>query len=218
MTENTDNKNEKARIFYERYPTTMNKEFEAYLKENFEFILEFEKFLKFTFKEMDESEEHNTFFELFQEKLIKDTKFHIVNYEDFSTMDQSDKIKEIMNDIKAIVENNLTNNKTNTQAVQNLNIIKEFYQDLRGDIENHKNELSELEEQFSVASNDDLRKALMNSKTFLNKVAKAIGKVRKTQLSFTLEDTQLSELIDSIPEEETEDLSTQKILEVEDQC
>jgi len=36
---------------------------------------------------MDEVEEHNTFFELFMEKIIKDLKFHVINFDDFNTVD-----------------------------------------------------------------------------------------------------------------------------------
>ena len=43
--------------------------------------------LKMKFKELDEVEEHNTFFELFMEKLMKDLKFHVINYDDFNTID-----------------------------------------------------------------------------------------------------------------------------------
>jgi len=34
---------------------------------------------------MDETEEHNTFFELYLEKLLEDIKFHIIDHTDFNT-------------------------------------------------------------------------------------------------------------------------------------
>ena len=36
---------------------------------------------------MEDTEEHNTFFELFLEKIIKDLNFHIIEFDDFNTMD-----------------------------------------------------------------------------------------------------------------------------------
>lgn len=45
---------------------------------------------------MDSTEEYNTFFELFLEKIIKDLNFNIVNFEDFNTVDNQNKTKELI--------------------------------------------------------------------------------------------------------------------------
>lgn len=43
---------------------------------------------------------------------------------------------------------------------------------------------------------------------YMEKVVKTITKIRKTQLSFTMEDTQLSEYIDQVAEELVDSLKT----------
>ena len=207
----------KPKIIYEKRKNPFIQEFNSYLKRKFNFILELEKHLKLKFQEMDEAEEHNTFFELFMEKLLSDCEFHIINYQDFTTTEQAEKIKEIMEDIKIIIENNETNNVTNTQAIKNLKIISNFYRDLKITGEDIKNQLSKTEQNFNMTSTPkELEEDFKVVTSYINKVNKAVGKIRKTQLSFTIEDTQLSELIEVLGQ--NEEITVNAIVGLEKKC
>ena len=207
----------KPKIIYEKRQNPLNLEFNTYLKKKFNFILELEKKLKYKFQEMDEAEEYNTFFELFMEKLLSDCEFHIINYEDFTSTEQSEKIKEIIQDIKTIIENNLTNNLTNTQAIKNLSIISNFYADLKIDRKSLKKTLSATESDFNMKTTPSkLEEDFKAISSYIDKVAKAVGKIRKTQLCFTIEDTQLSELIEVLGQ--NEEISLEGIFELEKKC
>lgn len=117
MTEpEKDYLNQKAKLVYLRTPSTLQPEFDSYLNLKFKFVSDLEEKLKSKFKELDEVEEHNTFFELFMEKILKDLKFHIINYDDFNTIDNQAQTKELLKDMVLIVDNNATNLKTNLQA------------------------------------------------------------------------------------------------------
>lgn len=49
---------------------------------------------------------------------------------------------------------------------------------------------------------EKLQPDFQRSSDYIDKAVKAIIKIRKTQLSFTMSDTQLSEQIDTIPDED----------------
>lgn len=79
--------NQGNKLLYTRTPSTLQPEFNSYMRQKFAFVPDLEEKLKIKFRELDQVEEHNTFFELFLDKLMKDLKFHVINYDDFNTID-----------------------------------------------------------------------------------------------------------------------------------
>lgn len=102
MTQNEEHKDflaQDSKLVYQRSPSNLQPEFEAFLRQKFGFVIDAEEKLKDKFRELDGVEEHNTFFELFMEKLLKDLKFHIVNFTDFNTVDNQQRTKELLKDV-----------------------------------------------------------------------------------------------------------------------
>lgn len=128
----------------------MHSQFEGFLKQKFAFVADMEEFLKNKFREIDNTEEHNTFFELYIDKIINDISFNIINYEDFNTIDNQGKTVQLIQDMKLIIENNITNSQTNDQAIKNIDIIRDFYTDLKVDAAKILESLAFTEEKFNM--------------------------------------------------------------------
>lgn len=83
--------------------------------------------------------------------------------------------------MKLIVDNNLTNLETNTGALKNINIIKDFYANNKIESAQILESLSFTEEKFSMKNSaPKLKIDFDRTKNYVEKISKTIIKIRKT--------------------------------------
>ena len=182
-----------------RFPTNLKKEFDAYMNSKIPFIRELESNLKYNFKIAEEKDELNAFFELNTSEVISSLNDTILASEVFSVVGNEELVTDLLNKISNVLLGNMKNNQVLLKALENIHLIINFFDSLKLKFKEVKEQLAMDEKKF------DLVEALQNIKVTLNtaedictKMIKSMVKVKKIQITFTVDDEHLSTLIEGI--------------------
>ena len=203
-------------LSFNRFSANMRGQFDSYLSSHFPFLNDLETDLRINFQEMDEEDEVNAFFEMDLENLLNELDFHIVNFDEFKIYEQPDEVKRLLKEMKEVLTGNLKNNETALKTVNNMKIIEEFFDSLDEKDEQAMLGLAEEEKDFNMTRTaQTIKPALAQAVEVVNKMMKAVVKGKRTQITFTIEDTVLSGLIQEYPSDQ---LSVNDILKAYDSC
>ena len=183
------------------YTTKENKlqiEFETVIKNKYRNYKDFQLMAKTIFKEMEEAEEINTFFETDQLIVLKDCKETVLEVRKFQVADNTDKIVELLTDLKEVTEQDQQNIEVDLKAIDNLLKIKTFFTTLYNKTEDLLKFFKQEEKGFSLEKQPgNYEEKTKEAEQILEKMMKCMQKVKGTQLAFTIEDTELSDFIEN---------------------
>ena len=209
-------KKHSSNLSFNRFSANMRGQFDTYLSSHFPFLNDLQRDLRINFQEMDEEDEVNAFFEMDTENLLNEVDFHIVNFDEFRIYEQPDKVKELLNEMKEVLMGNLKNNETALKTINNMKIIEEFFDSLDEKDIIAQEELAQEEKDFNMTRTaQTIKPALAKAVEVVNKMMKAVTKAKRTQITFTIEDTVLSGLIQEYPSDQ---LTVNDILKAYDSC
>ena len=187
---------------YSNFKSDHLKRFNAYIAGNMADILAFENKAISTFKEMDSVEELNTFFEIEKEQVLNDCDFYILNFQDFKAFEQDEKVGEILDRAQQIIITDQKNIEIDFKAMDNLNKIKDFYDGLEPEKTDILKVFSEKEQSLCNGINyGDFKDLFFRAENLLIKLMKCQQKIRRTQLTITIEDIVLSDNVENFNKE-----------------
>lgn len=108
---------ENSNLNYTRFLSSMCEQFEAYIKKEYAYILEYEEEIKDMFKEMLEIEEVNVFFDFELGRNLDDIEFYI-GFDDFNAKEDPDKIKSLVQESLEILKSNQTNIEVDYKTIE----------------------------------------------------------------------------------------------------
>lgn len=198
-----------------RFSTDLNKQFENYLNSKFPYLTQLESYLKFHFKNLEEEEETNVFFELETSELLHEIN-NTIFVDEFSVANDEEKVTEILNQMANAINGNVKNNKIMLKALENIHLIINFFDSLKTNLTEAKELLAEGEKTFDLVNTpQNLKSSLNQAQDICTRMIKAVSKVKKTQVTFTINDEVLSSLVENL---EGGDVTLQEVMQNFDSC
>ena len=195
---------------YEKQSNKLQIDFENALKAKYSNYKYFQMISRTIFKEMDETEEINTFFETDQLQVLEDCKSLVLDHPKFQVQDNPNGIRELLDHVSQIAEGDQKNIEIDLKAIDNLLKIKEFFESLFKETDSIIKFFQEEEKGFSLEKEiPNYETQLKKAEAIITKMMKSLQKIKRTQITFTIEDTELSDFIENYNGDQltTEDLS-----------
>lgn len=187
---------EKGNQSVTRLTFDLKTKFDKYFLSRMPFIRNLELSIKAGFKDAEEDEEINAFFELEVTSLIDELNFHLVSFDSFSAADNVERVKKFLEQIQRVLYGSLKNNEITLKALDNIQLITSFFESLENRTEDALGRISIVEKDFDMTNTPvKLKTALGSLEEVCLTMMKAIRKMKKTQLTFTIDDQLLSSLI-----------------------
>lgn len=198
------------------YVSDLKLRFEKYLLARFSYIADIEANLILSFKDSEDEEDANSFFELNILRLLDELNFHIMSYDGFRVVDYIDKVKKLLNQMLKALYGNTKNNEITLKALDNIQLIANFFTALK----TKSTEMLELlyitEKEFDIVNTPPkLKVALESTEEVCIRMMKSVRKIKRTQITFTIDDELLSALVN---EHERVEIRLEHVMQHFDNC
>lgn len=198
-----------------RFSTDLSKQFDSYVNSKFPYMAQLDQYLKFHFKNLEEEEETNVFFELETTELINEIDQVVVS-DNFTVTEDEERVVSVLTQMSNIINGNVKNNKIMLKALENIHLIINFCDSLKTNRTEIQETLSEAEKIFDLVNTpQNLKPALTTAQDVCMRMIKAVSKVKKTQMTFTVSDELLSSLVENL---EGTDVTLQEVMQNFDAC
>ena len=188
-----------SNLSYQKDSFEIKKRFDKYILTNYRFIDDIDHSLKSNFKHTEEEEEINAFFELSTNELISEMDFYVVSYDDFQMVDNLDRNRNFLEKMQEILYSSLKNSDIMLKALNTMDAIANFYTSLvekKNDLISH---ISLMEKDLAIYDTlDKLQATIESAVEICLRMMKAVRKIKKTQITFTIDEELLSSLIQEI--------------------
>jgi hypothetical protein len=182
----------------------MCEQFEAYIKKEYKYILDYEEELKDMFKEMLEIEEVNVFFDFELGRNLDDIEFYI-GFNDFNAKEDPDKIKSLVQESLEILKSNDTNIEVDYKTIEQVKVVIDFFYKIAPEEDNIKDNFQNAEKDFGFENSEVVKETLQDVVIYSKKIMKVLNKIRHLKLTFTIEDERLINLVDQANEDDVVD-------------